>query len=117
MNANFIALERPPSGRISALKRVMASSNKDLLVWSHSLPFYRSKDSPRTLVHRVRSGKTHLKKGKFSHASVTFLCGNIGFFGKDHKQARLLRPDEITQCDTFCSFCEAKKNKPTNTWR
>lgn len=67
------------------------------LVWSSSVPFYYSKKGH--LVHRIKSGTTHVYGGEFSHNSATFWCGNCGATGDATSDPG---PDKL-----HCQLCES----------
>lgn len=71
---------------------------------TQALPFYRSKLG--CLIHRVRSGRVHMRGHQYSHTSITFWCGNSGFLGTNHPGALLY--SEPPEGQFHCALCEGK---------
>ena len=80
--------------------------------WRESFPFAVN---PRGLLtHRVRGVATHLRGGKKSHHSVTYLCGNCSFFSLEQEPDVLVEkpPKDRLLCST-CEFVAQKKKLPS----
>lgn len=68
------------------------------IAWSKAAPFSVNRRSG--LVHRVKSGHTHIYDGQFSHTSATYWCGNssCGQTVTDNPPTDLIH----------CQLCESK---------
>lgn len=73
-------------------------STKSILL---SLPFYKSRSGK--YFHRVRCADNHWKKGRLSHTSVHFLCGNGGFIGD-----KGMLYGEVPEDGVLCATCEGR---------
>jgi len=68
-----------------------------------SLPFFQAK--PGAYVHRVRSGSIHIRNGEFSHTSIHYWCGGMGFL-EQRRGSKLMDsppPDAV-----MCATCEGR---------
>jgi len=66
-----------------------------------SLPFYIARLGK--YFHRVRSSSNHWRNGKYSHTSVSFWCGGIGFVGD-----KGTLHGEVHENGTLCATCEGR---------
>ena len=66
-----------------------------------ALPYYLSRRGK--YVHRVRYGYHFWRDGKYTHAAVTFWCGNNGFIGHKGRLLATVPPGAV-----LCATCEGR---------